>query len=247
MPDQLRKFPLVLILTISIYSNSKSQGLSPDTSSLPAYKNAVAFYNETLREELHLFNGKEDKVYPYQFTEGTPYFLTNKWSKGALKYDGKMYEDVSLLYDEARDQLVYLYFDNASAVRLIKDKVEGFSIMGHNFIHLTPDSLHSSSLAPGFYDELYRGNNSLLAKRTKNIQTNIRQSGAEIKVFGRDYYYIRKGDNFYSVSNKKSFMQNLSNKRKELQQYIRQNGLNFKKDMENAMVKTLAYYHELIK
>ncbi len=229
-----------------LYFNSKSQSLRPDTSSLPAYKNAVALYNQALKEELHLFNGREEKGYPYQFTEGIPYFLTNKWSKGTLNYDGKIYEDVSLLYDAARDELVYLYFNNASAVMLIKDRVEGFSIMGHNFIHITPDSLHSSSIAPGFYDELYYGNNSLLAKRTKNIQTNIRQSGAEIKVFYKDHYYLLKGDKYYAVSNKKSFLSSLGDKRKELQQYIRQNKLKFKKDIENTMIKTLAYYDKLI-
>lgn len=247
MQDQLVTFSLVLMLTMLVNSDSKSQGLGLDTSSLPAYKNAVTFYNKTLKEELHLFNGKEDKGYAYQFTEGTPYFLTNKWSKGSLNYNGEIYEDVSLLYDAARDELVYLYFDNASAIRLIKDKVSGFSVMGHHFIHITPDSLHSSSIAPGFYDELYNGNNKLIAKRTKNIQTNIRQSGAEMKVFYKDHYYLRKSDKYYPVNNKRSFLSNLSDKKKELQQYIRQNRLNFKKDIENAMTKTLAYYDQLIK
>ncbi|MEJ7680747.1 MAG: hypothetical protein WKG06_23425 [Segetibacter sp.] len=137
---------------------------------MPAYKNALAFYNQSLNEELHLFNGKEDKGYPYQFDNGTPYFLTNNWSKGTLNYDGKVYENVSMLYDVASDEVLYLYFDNRSRIRLVKEKVAGFSIMAHNFIHITPDSLHSSSLAPGFYDELYYGANSLLAKRTKKLK-----------------------------------------------------------------------------
>ena len=247
MLNQLVKLPPVLILLLLFYNHSLSQRLRPNSSSLRAYKNAIAFYNQSFREELHLFNGKEEQAYPYQFSEGTPYFLSNKWSKGTLDYDGKMYEDVSLLYDVVRDELIYLYFDNRSRIRLIKEKVSEFSIMGHNFINITPDSLFSSSIAPGFYDKLYQGKINLLVKRTKKIDNSIKLSGAETKVFDKDRYYLRKENNYYSVNNKRSLLHKLNDKRKELQPYIRQNKLNFRKDIENAMVKTLAYYDQLIK
>ncbi len=239
------KCNLVLLLLVIFYTSSISQSLVPDTSSAPEYKNAVAFYNQSLSEELHLFNGREYKGYAEQFNEGTPYFLSDKWSKGTLHYEGKMYENVSLLYNVAKDELICLYIDKASAVLLDKQRVSAFSIMNHHFIHLPSDSLHTSSITPGFYDELYHSNNSLIARRTKNIQTFLRQSGAEIKVFSKDHYYLRKGDGYYEVNNKKTFLHNLGDKRKELQQYIRQNKLSFKKDMENAMTKTLAYYDQL--
>ena len=119
--------------------------------------------------------------------------------------------------------------------------------MGHRFINITPDSLFSSSIAPGFYDKLYHGKMDLFAKRTKKIENSIKLSGAEAKVFYKDHYYLRKENNYYRVSNKRSFLQNLNDKRKELQPYVRQNKLNFRKDIENAMVKTLAYYDQLIK
>ncbi len=118
MPEQIMKFLLVLILLMLFYNHSISQGLSTDSSS-PAYKNAVGFYNQSLNEELHLFNGKEDKGYAYRFDNGTPYFLTNDWSKGSLNYDGKVYENVSLLYDVVSDEVVYLYFDKISRIRLV--------------------------------------------------------------------------------------------------------------------------------
>ena len=241
------KYNIVLLVLIMLSNSSVSQSITPDTSLSPAYKNAVAFYSQSLGEELHMFNGREYKGYREQFSEGTPYFLTNKLSKGTLDYDGKMYENVSLLYDAAKDELICLYFDNASLMKLEKNRVAGFSIMGHHFIHIKSDSLQSSPLQSGFYDELYHGRNSLVAKRTKNIQTFLRQSGAEIKVFHKDHYYLLKENNYYPVSNKKSFLQYFSDKRKELQQYIKQNKFTFKDDFENAMTKTLSYYDQLIK
>ena len=246
MPIQLTKFFLTSLLITVISIHSLSQELLADSSSSPDYKNAVTFYNHSLNEELHVFNGKEDKEYFYKFNEGTPYFITDKWTKGTLDYDGKLYENVSLLYDVLKDEVVYLYFDRISRIRLQKEKVYAFSISGHNFIHVTPDSLSSSSVAAGFYDLLYQGKIALLAKRTKNIQTFIRQNSEEFKVFSKDHYYIKKGDDYYQVSSKKSFIGILTDKRKELQQYIRQNKLNFNKNKEYAMMQTLAYYDQII-
>lgn len=242
----LTKFFLALLLLTVISFHSLSQQLVPDTSSSPAYKNAVTFYNQSLHEELHIFNGKEDKGYLHKFDEGTPYFITNKWSKGNLNYDGKLYEDVSLLYDVVKDEVGYLYFNNLSEIILSKEKVSAFSVMGHHFVNVTPDSLRTSSIAAGFYDELYHGKTLLLAKRTKNIQNFITQSGEEYKVFSKDHYYVKKGEDYFSVNSKKSFIQNLTDKRKELQQYIRQTKLDFKKNPEVAMSRTLAYYDQLI-
>lgn len=244
MRKQPMKFHLILMLLVILHTASISQSLKSDTS-LAAYKNAVSFYNQSLEQELHLFNGREDKGYPYQFVEGTPYFLTNNWSKGTLTYNGQVYENVRMLYDEVVDEVVYLYFDNSSRIRLSKDKVAGFSIMGHNFIHLTPDA--ESSLVAGFYDQLYKGKNSLLAKRTKKILNSIQVTGSETRALYSDHYYLKKGNSYFSVSNKRTLLKNLSDKRKELQQYIRQNELDFKKDIENSMVKTLAYYDQLTK
>lgn len=245
MHKRLSKFYLALLLSIIIYNNCFSQSLVADSSS-PGYKNAVAFYNQSLSEELHLFNGREDKGYTQQFHSGTPYFISNKWSVGSVKYDGKLYENVSLLYDVARDEVVYLYFDKISRIQLAKEKVAAFSIMGHDFVHITQDSLRSASVVPGFYDQLYHGKVSLLARRTKNIQTFIQQSAEVNDVFSKDHYFIKKGQEYFPISNKRSFLNNLSDKKKELQQYIRRNNLNFKKDIENAMTKTLAYYDQLI-
>src|SRR3954468_14149899 len=108
MPKLFASSSLVLLLSMLSYS-SGSQSLVPDSSSPAAYKSAVAFYSQSLTEELHLFKGREDKGYSKEFMEGTPYFLTENWSEGTLKYDGKVYENVSLLYDVAEDELKCQY------------------------------------------------------------------------------------------------------------------------------------------
>ena len=245
MSNVFVKFSIVVIALLLFRYQSISQDLVAD-SSIAGYKSAVTYYNNSLLEELHLFNGGESKDYTYSFSEGMPYFITNNWSAGNVNYDGKLYENVSILYDVVMDQLICLYFNKISRVTLLKEKVSGFSVLGHSFIHLKPEDLHSSSLTPGFYDQLYKGKISLFARRTKNIQTSFKQTGAERKVFSKNEYFIHKENEYYTVRNKRSFLGSLTDKKKELQQYIRQNRLNFRKDPENTMTKTIAYYNQLV-
>lgn len=238
------KLLLVLILPVLQTYSAKSQNLVTD-SSVSSFAKAVDVYNASLAQELGLFNGRDDKEYAYNFDEGTPYFITNKWSTGTVDYDGKTYDNVSLLYDVARDELMFLYFDKISRVRLLKEKVAGFTLLGHSFINLMTDSSQTTYYLSGFYDRLYHGNVSLLVKRTKNIQTSYRQTGFDRKVFDNNHYYLQKANEMFAVKSKKSFLEHLGDKRKEMQQFMRQNNLNFRRDKETTMTKTLAYYNEL--
>lgn len=238
---------MIFVIVLLLYTRLSAQGLQPDSSSsLPAIKNIVDFYNKSLSEQLHLYNGKEYKDYPYQFNEGHPYFLSNNWSKGTLNYNGELYEEVPMLYDVVKDELVILHFDNRSKICLIKEKISAFSLLAHSFVNIQPKKINSSTITEGFYDLLYPGKTSLFAKRTKNIQTFYRQSVSEIKIFKKDHYYLLKKNIYYPVSGRRSFLHQLTDKRKEIQQYIKKNRLSFKNDVENAMVKILAYYDQIM-
>jgi hypothetical protein len=84
----------------------------------------------------------------------------------------------------------------------------------------------------------------VLARRTKNIQT-FYASTTETKVFSKDQYYVRKNGKYFSVSSKSSFLNQLSDKKKEIKQYIKDNRIKFRKNFENAMVKIMGYYNQL--
>lgn len=241
------KTPLIFVIVLLLYTRLSAQGLQPDSSSsLPVFKNIVDFYNKSLSEQLHLYNGKEYKEYPYQFNEGHPYFLSGNWSKGTLSYDGKVYEEVPMLYDVVQDELVILHFDNRSKISLIKEKISAFSLLAHSFVNIQTKNINSSTITEGFYDLLYQGKTSLFAKRTKNIQTFYRQSVSEIKILKKDHYYLLKKNIYYHVSSRRTFLHQLTDKRKEIQQYIKKNRLNFKKDAEKSMVKILVYYDQIM-
>jgi hypothetical protein len=243
MKSPLIKPAILIALFFTVANNAIAQGLQADTSK-PLEAEMVVLYNQIFTPQLHLYNGKEYRGYNTRFSENTPYFVNSSLFNGTVIYDGSSYQDVPMQYDMVADDLIILNYNKISKIRLIKDKVRSFTMLGHTFINLPPDSVASTGLAEGFYDLLYIGKTSVLARRTKNIQT-FYASTTETKVFSKDQYYVRKNGKYFSVSSKSSFLNQLSDKKKEIKQYIKDNRIKFRKNFENAMVKIMGYYNQL--
>ena len=237
---------MIVIAFVIVHTNTLSQSLVPDTASSPAENNVIKFYNAALSEQLHLYNGKEYKDYAMPFDEGSPYFINTGWSNGTVDYDGKNYKDVSLFYNVVNDDVIIADHNKALKILLIKEKVAGFSLLGHSFLNLSRDSLFSTDMHPGFYDVLATGKISLLARRTKSIKTTTKQK-VEFKVYENNHFYVKKNRSYFPVYNKSSLLEQFGERKKEMEQYMKQNRFKFNSDAENVMIKTIEYYNQLMK
>jgi hypothetical protein len=61
------------------------------------------------------------------------------------------------------------------------------------------------------------------------------------------YYYIKTNNQYYSVNRKKDVLSIYKDHKKEIQQYIKSNKLNFKNDRDNFLVKVSTYNDSLSK
>ncbi|MDQ6812818.1 MAG: hypothetical protein M3040_03630 [Bacteroidota bacterium] len=233
----------IFVIMVGFGPKAVTQSLLVDSTATPAVKNALAFYNSTFADQLHLYNGKEYKDYTHKFDSGLPYFIQSEWSNGTVDYDGNIYQDVPILYDVVAQQVIILNYNSASKIELLKEKIKAFSLSGHSFLNIPRDSLVSANLDGGFYDVLLNGKMVLLARRTKNIQAVLRQA-VEYRVYDKDHYYIKRDNKYFTVDSKKSFLEQFGNKRKEIQQYMKQNKLRFRKDPEQVMIKAVGFYNQ---
>ena len=69
--------------------------------------------------------------------------------------------------------------------------------------------------------------------------------GISVKVYRKDSYFLLKNDVYHSITNKKSFMSAVKDKRGEMQKFIKNNKLRFKKTFEEDVLKALSYYNQL--
>jgi hypothetical protein len=170
------------------------------------------------------------------------------WATGEVTYDGFLYKGVPLMYDIYKDVLVSLLYNHFSMYTLLGERVRDFSFSGHHFVRVDADTLKNdkSGISTGFYDQLYAGKIELLAKRIKNMQnsTNV-ASATETYFLEKNEYYLRKGNTYYRVGGKGSFLNALKDKKPALQKYMKENSIDFGSDAESAMAALAAYYDKV--
>jgi hypothetical protein len=245
-------FTLIMgLLCLFISYNSLAQPAAPADSSSQqnALNNTLTLFYGAIGKQSPLFNGTEYSFYDPTI-KGTAYFLDQKgFVNGSVYYDRVVFTGVPMMYDLYTDQLVVLLYNHFTKIALIQSKVVSFDILDHHFVNISADTLGNNTIIEsGFYDELYKGKTQVLAKRSKDIQTSSGgQSGLESYFNFKQSYYIRKNNQYYSISGQSSLLDILKDRKKELQQYIRSSQIKFRKSPEDAMVKIASYYDHLTK
>jgi hypothetical protein len=234
-------------MCIGLNLKTQAQPAARDTSTGgSAYGLALRQYHDYLDPEPNLYRGDQYAEYSFLLKEGHPFFGEDRWRKGTVMYNGILYENVSLLYDEVLDMLVMPDPLKVFKIILIPSEVGSFTIEDHSFVRLS-DSLNPSQPGNGFYEQLYKGHISLLKREKKTIQEDVSNPAEGIRRYIEVHvsYYLKRGNEYYSVNNKGSLLYALKDKNREAKKFIRQNHLNVRKDKENALVKVVTWYDGL--
>jgi hypothetical protein len=233
------KYLSVLLSILIFNATSIAQTLPPDTAFVSAGReNTKSFYVNTMKEQNQLYNGGDYLDYR-PLKDEHPYYISEDWITGSVQYNNEQYDDVSLLYNIHTDDIITEQPSSAIMIKLIRDKVQSFSIEGHQFVMIKD----SKDLSTGFYDQLCSGKVNLYAKRIKDFQETI--SGAELqRIFTeKNRYYLYKDGHYYSIKSKKSILTVLGDRKKELNQFIRQNHIHVRQNREAAFIKLTEYYN----
>jgi hypothetical protein len=247
---------ILLLCSCFIVSKMDAQVKSQEDTSLlnASVSNIIKYHNSVLGVNIHLYNGWQDPGYNHQAI-GNPYFLTDEVQKGAVFYDDTYYPDVLFQYDLTQDNLVVIQYtdtrENVAAefrsvlrMDLIKSKLGWFTMPGHEFVRLNPDS-SSLNMPQGFYERMYNGRTKLFVKRTKLYTEQIKGNELERRYDPTTVYYIQKEGKYYNVRSQKSLLSVMKDKKKELSTFIRSNKKRFKKNKEQLFFETTRYYDQL--
>jgi hypothetical protein len=206
-------------------------------------KYAIDFYMTGMGKRSYLYNGSE-YIFNNHGINGHPFFGSDQLIRSEIEYDGTLYNDVPLSYDLVQDKIFTTDSSMNFNIRLFNERVSYFSMMGHTFVWLAQDSGKASAVAPGFYDLLYNSKIKVLAKRTKQAEQGFK-SEDPVRFVAYNEYFIWMNENYLKVESKKSLISAFPDKKDLVKKYYRKNDLDFKKDPENAIVRTTAYYSQL--
>jgi hypothetical protein len=210
-----------------------------------AVSNLVNLYQQSSGDQSGLYNGSQYAGYPFKLTEGHPFFLYDRHGAGSVVYDGVLYENVLMQFDEVQDALI---MDSSSRrIQFINDRVTQFTLFNNNFIRIVRDTENTTLVRTGFYEVLYDGKISLLKKEEKQVRDDVTTGELLRFIDIHQYYYIKMNNTYYSISNRKSILSIFKDRKKEVKQFIRKNKLSYRKDRDNMLTKATAWYDQLIK
>lgn len=236
----------LLILLSSKYT--KAQSVNSETSLAIAVQTAQKRYAESFVGHPQLYSGPEymDYAKAYHARVGHQFFLVSEMQQGSVYYNGHQFANVPLKYDVVHDQVVLVQPTSPITLRLIDEKVLGFTFNNHRFVRLRTDSISGNLVRTGYYELLADGRIQLLAKRSKRMQEQIVQRYVDVEFILTDKLYIKKGGNYYAAGRKASVLRLLSDHSVELQKFMQDQHLSFKSDsLEASISRLVAYYNSL--
>ncbi|WP_373515154.1 hypothetical protein [Persicitalea sp.] len=221
-----------------------SPGVESPGMDSPSVTAALAIYDSATVESQHLYNGKQYYVYDSREVEHQ-FFLTNKWTIGSVFYDGQKFEQVPLLYDIVKGQLVARYRHGFGDVTLQNPKVRSFTMAGHDFMRVEADTGRVEGLRTGFYDQLYTGKTKVLARRIKERLPQLSETKITIEFPIKDQLYLYKDGEYRPVRSKRSVLALLPEHKRLLRRELKKQNLSFRQNREESLVAMATRYDEL--
>ena len=229
---------LALWLTPSTYAQAS---LSDSAARSQQATDVIEYYIEHIEGQSELFSGPRYELMA-PANKGSYYFGDHAYCTPATVYfNSTRYNNVPILYDVYHDQMITYTGENFMV--LDPTKAHDVNLLDHHFKYL-----EQPGLAAGYYDVLYNGKTQLLVKMRKVINEEIvSQREVQTIIAEKDQLYLKKGDAFFPVSGKSTVLSILSDKKKEIKQYLHDQKLDFNQDKTGAIVAIAAYYDQLNK
>lgn len=181
------------------------------------------FDREVGLENTGLLNGLEYIEEHNTVNEKHKYFITTSFSTGSVIYEGLPYYNVNLKYNIWDDVLLAKVQKSGgeAILELHKEKIDRFSIDGHEFINLL--NAGEKRDLNGFHEILLENSTYTLVKDHKKKltrKTDGRFVYFEFENRNSDYYFEYK-DSYYPLTSRRSLSKILPDKEKEIRDYYR--------------------------
>jgi hypothetical protein len=215
------------------------------TFSVRVLKAETGILQQEIQDKQSLLNGR---IWRNQYSKvsGDQFFLSDKFLKGSLTFNGRRFNNLELMYDIADDELVLKGESNPTII-LNKEMVDSFSLFfGNHIYHIINAGNDSSSLLKGYINILYEGPSALYVKHLKKIQP-LAVDGRVDLFYQEHRTFLMKEDKIYQVKGKQSLLHLLSDRKKEIREYIRSSRIKLGSRDPDSFIPLLRFYDNLKK
>jgi hypothetical protein len=236
-------FTFLLLSTLIAVRMEAQSSLKDNIVSDSAHAVALRQYHAYVSPEVGLYSGVQYMDYDFTIQKGQPFFGPDSIRYGWVWYQGVMYDQVRMLYDLVKDQLVILGPYDVFKISLYMDRVDSFSIDGQLFMRIR-DSLAPSALHSGYWAPVYRGRLVLLQRERKFVHENLVVTPDNVRLFidGNTSYYLKKDGAYHPVNTKKDLYDLLNDRRRDIRRLIRRSKLKWHSDKEQLLQLAASWY-----
>lgn len=206
----------------------------------PPLDSAASLYFAARGQASAIYNGRV--FYGYPGISGDAFYPSRDWQRGSLLYDGSWYNDILLMYDIHRGQ-VLIRHPNTMSICLFNERVQKFSYDGRTFVRLNPDK--DNILKSGFYQRLSEGKITIIVARQKSIEEKIVDLTFERKFISSNTYYALKDGNYYLINKQKTLLTLLKDKKQIILKHLKKEKLKYKHDTEKTIVTIAELYNQI--
>jgi hypothetical protein len=236
----MKKFSLLIILFFTFLTFLKSQGIYPEEIFLVReFNNHKALMGDNIIRA-HM---------PYSNILGSPYLYDEFIESEAISKDSIRYVNVKFRYNIFEDKLEYL---NGEEVLVLTNPHDfSYFFLGQDVLFYQSYPSRRELANQGYFLLLTIGNKAALSKKInityeppKDAQVYTAAKKPEFKR-SADHYFIKFEGSVPSriYPNKRKVLKSFPDKKGELEIFIIQNQLNFKK--EDDIIKLVKYYNSL--
>lgn len=233
------RFLLLACFVTTSFLNSFGQA-RPDTAfRQEAIRFAVAQAVQADTSTDALMNGGQFMNHDRRL-RGHSYFGTDTAYLAQINAGGRVYT-LPIHYDLVDDAVIA---DHRAGYWMVPrgETIQSFRMINHTFIRLTDST--QANLRAGFYDLLYDGPSRLLARRVKKMLINPTANHLGEYQLVTTYYLFHQGQ-YVPVGSRKALIKLLTDRRKELTTYAREQKARFNEDPEGALSALARRYDEL--
>ena len=234
------RFSFLLFFSLPIFLSICCYGLIPSASGNQHFNRIE---QDTLLQKQILYNGRIWRNQYYK-VRGNQFLFSNDFLPGTVTIKGQLFDNVRLRYDIYKDEITTIS-NPTTILQLNKEMVDMFSILFKNkwykFIRILEDS---SNVFNGYLNVLYKGKTSLYVKYRKEIEL-LAEDGKYDRFYQSQSIYIVKDGITYPVTGKKEFFIPLSDKKRQIKNFIKTNKLKILKKVPESFVPVLEFYDNM--
>jgi hypothetical protein len=209
---------------------------------LPRDNHLRTLYDSLFQTSHYVINGK---LHQTRYPQGTghPYFGDFSWTSGIISKDMINIPYHAIRYDLLSDDLLIQHFSATGSHIVIvnKDIVGAFILGDHKFYLLESQPGSDFNFEPGYYESVYRSDTEIWIKWKKFFSEGSSGSGEYKQTRS---VFIKNGNHFYKITNRKSLLQALQDREDDIKAYIKQHDISVNRAGIDQIISLVKYYDE---